>query len=115
MMIYRRYLAREVAGAIVLVLVAFLALFGFFDMINEVKSVGRGSYQLYHAAAFVLMRMPGRIDAGGGAYRNAIRPVHLGPPFRAYCLTCFRDVDEKLVVQPDDGCSGFWRGDICDR
>ncbi len=45
MKIYRRYLAREVSGAILLVLVAFLALFGFFDMINEVKSVGKGAYQ----------------------------------------------------------------------
>lgn len=61
MKIYRRYLAREVTGAILLVLVAFLALFGFFDMINEVKSVGKGAYQLHHAVAFVLLRMPGRV------------------------------------------------------
>ena len=61
MKIYRRYLAREVSGSIVLVLVAFLALFGFFDMITEVKNVGQGGYQLHHAAAFVLLRMPGRI------------------------------------------------------
>jgi len=61
MKIYRRYLAREVSAAILLVLVAFLALFGFFDMINEVKSVGKGAYQLHHAIAFVLLRMPGRV------------------------------------------------------
>lgn len=60
MKIYRRYLAREVSGAILLVLVAFLALFGFFDMIAEVKNVGQGSYELHHALAFVLLRMPGR-------------------------------------------------------
>lgn len=62
MKIYRRYLAREVSAAIVLVLVAFLALFGFFDMINEVKNVGtNSSYQLHHAIAFVLLRIPGRV------------------------------------------------------
>ena len=61
MKIYRRYLAREVTGAIVLVLAAFLGLFGFFDMVGEVKNVGQGSYQLRHALAFVLLRMPGRI------------------------------------------------------
>lgn len=61
MKIYHRYLAKEVSAAIVLVLVAFLALFGFFDMIAEVKNVGSGSYQLHHAMAFVLLRMPGRI------------------------------------------------------
>jgi lipopolysaccharide export system permease protein len=59
--IYRRYLAREVSAAIVLVLGAFLALFGFFDMIAEVKNVGEGSYQLHHALAFVALRMPGRV------------------------------------------------------
>jgi lipopolysaccharide export system permease protein len=61
MKIYKRYLARELAGAILLVLAGFLALFGFFDMIAEVKSVGEGSYQLHHAIAFVLLRMPGRV------------------------------------------------------
>lgn len=61
MKIYRRYLAREVTGAVVLVLAAFLGLFGFFDMVGEVKNVGQGSYQLRHALAFVLLRMPGRI------------------------------------------------------
>lgn len=61
MKIYRRYLAREVAAAILLVLAGFLALFSFFDMITEVKSVGQGDYQLRHAIAFVALRMPGRI------------------------------------------------------
>ena len=61
MKIYRRYLAREASGAILLVLSAFLALFGFFDMITEVKSVGEASYQLHHAVGFVLLRMPGRV------------------------------------------------------
>lgn len=61
MKIYRRYLAREVSGGILLVLAGFLSLFGFFDMIAEVKNVGEGSYQLHHAIAFVALRMPGRV------------------------------------------------------
>ncbi|MFZ4535255.1 LPS export ABC transporter permease LptG [Propionivibrio sp.] len=61
MKIYRRYLAREVAGGILLVLAGFLGLFGFFDMISEVKNVGQGTYQLHHAVAFVALRMPGRV------------------------------------------------------
>jgi len=61
MKIYRRYLAREVSAGILLVLAGFLALFGFFDMISEVKNVGQGSYQFHHAILFVLLRMPGRV------------------------------------------------------
>lgn len=61
MKIYRRYLAKEVSASILLVLVAFLALFSFFDMIAEVKNVGDRGYQLHHAVAFVLLSIPGRI------------------------------------------------------
>lgn len=61
MKIYRRYLVREVSGGILLVLVGFLALFGFFDMITEVKNVGQGAYQLHHALGFVALRLPGRV------------------------------------------------------
>jgi lipopolysaccharide export system permease protein len=62
MKIYRRYLAREVAAGILLVLAAFLALFSFFDMITEVKNVGNSeTYQLHHAVVFVLLRLPGRV------------------------------------------------------
>ncbi len=61
MKIYRRYLAREVSGSVLLVLTGFLALFGFFDMIGEVKNVGEGNYQLHHALAFVALRLPGRV------------------------------------------------------
>ena len=61
MKIYRRYIAREVLAAILLVLAAFLALFSFFDMITEVKSVGPTGYQLHHAVAFVVLEMPSRV------------------------------------------------------
>lgn len=59
--ILTRYLAREVIGASVLVLVAFLGLFGFFDFLNELDSVGLDGYELHHALIYVAMIMPGRV------------------------------------------------------
>ena len=61
MKIYRRYLAWEVSAAILLVLAGFLALFGFFDMVGEVKNVGQGGYQFRHALMYVGLRLPGRV------------------------------------------------------
>lgn len=61
MLLYRRYLMREVLVAFLLVLAAFLALFTFFDLINEVRSVGSGGYQFGHAFLFVLLGLPGRV------------------------------------------------------
>lgn len=61
MKIYRRYLAWEVSGAILLILAGFLALFGFFDMVGEVKNVGEGNYQWHHALIYVGLRLPGRV------------------------------------------------------
>lgn len=59
--LYERYLMREAAAAIALVLVAFLALFSFFDLINELRSVGKGGYQFGHAVLFVTLSVPGRV------------------------------------------------------
>jgi lipopolysaccharide export system permease protein len=41
------------------VLAAFLALFAFFDLVGELKVIGRGGYQLQHAFLYVLMGLPG--------------------------------------------------------
>jgi lipopolysaccharide export system permease protein len=59
--VFERYLAREIYGATLLVLVAFLLLFAFFDLIHEFEDIGKGSYQLQHALGFVVLSMPGRI------------------------------------------------------
>lgn len=61
MKVYRRYLAREVLAASALVLFAFLALFAFFDFVNELDDIGRGGYRLQQAMLFVLLTMPGRM------------------------------------------------------
>lgn len=58
--VFERYLAREIYAATLLVLVAFLLLFGFFDFIHELKDVGKDGYQLSQAIAFVLLTLPGR-------------------------------------------------------
>ncbi len=59
--IYERYLAREIYSATALVLFAFLMLFAFFDLIGEIQNLGRGGYELYHAALYILLTLPGRV------------------------------------------------------
>jgi len=57
----RRYLAREIYSATLLVLVAFLMLFAFFDLINELNYLGKGNYRLQHVLLFVLLSLPGHV------------------------------------------------------
>lgn len=59
--LYQRYLMREAFSAIFLVLAAFLALFTFFDLISEMRSVGKGGYQFGHAVIYVLLSLPGMV------------------------------------------------------
>jgi lipopolysaccharide export system permease protein len=61
MKILRRYLASEIYAATALVLLSFLALFAFFDLIHELGDVGKGDYRLQDAAYFVLLLVPGHI------------------------------------------------------
>lgn len=56
-----RYLGREIAGAVLFVLIGFLALFAFFDFIDELEEVGRGGYRLQHALAFILLGLPSHV------------------------------------------------------
>ena len=57
----RTYLAREIYGATLLVFGAFLGLFAFFDLINELKDIGKSEYQLQHALAFVALSVPSHV------------------------------------------------------
>ena len=61
MVILRRYLSREIYGATLFVFVAFLALFAFFDLINELGDLGRGGYRLQHVLLFVILSIPSHI------------------------------------------------------
>jgi lipopolysaccharide export system permease protein len=58
MKILQRYFAAEIGRSVLFVLIAFLALFAFFDLIGELKSVGRGNYQIQDAFLYVVLGMP---------------------------------------------------------
>jgi lipopolysaccharide export system permease protein len=57
----RRLIYVELLSAIGLVCLGFLALFLFFDMVDEISSVGTQNYQLIHAFAYVLLQVPGHL------------------------------------------------------
>lgn len=68
MSVLRRLIYREVFTAVALVTVAFLGLFFFFDVIDELPLIGRASptdpqavYELRHALLYVLLLMPSRV------------------------------------------------------
>ncbi len=61
MTVLRRYFAREIYAATFLVLVAFLMLFAFFDLINELNDLGRGNYSLQYVLLFVVLSLPGHV------------------------------------------------------
>lgn len=67
MSVLQRLVYREVITAVVVVSLAFLGLFFFFDVIDELSSIGRVSpinpqdvYELRHALLYVLLQMPNR-------------------------------------------------------
>jgi len=53
-----RYLARQIFGAVGFVLLGFLSLFAFFDLIRELGDLGSGQYHLREVFIFVLLSMP---------------------------------------------------------
>ncbi len=59
----RRYVYREVIAAVAFVTLGFLALFFFFDLLDELRWVGRsnGAYQLSHALLFVALAIPSHL------------------------------------------------------
>jgi lipopolysaccharide export system permease protein len=57
----RRYLAGHIISSILLVLLALVMLFAFFDLILELKDVGREGYRLGAALLFVALTVPSRL------------------------------------------------------
>jgi len=57
----RRYLMSEIIAATLLVFVALLMLFAFFDLIDQIRDVGRGSYSFRHVMVFVLLSAPNHV------------------------------------------------------
>ena len=56
----RGYLSREIYGATLFVFLAFLGLFAFFDLINELNTVGHGNYKFGLAVLRVALQTPSR-------------------------------------------------------
>jgi lipopolysaccharide export system permease protein len=56
-----RYLARTVFYYTVLTMLAFLALFLFFDIIGELDDIGKGNYRAGQMLLYVLLQTPGHI------------------------------------------------------
>lgn len=62
MKVLQRYFTSEIAKAIIFALIAFLALFTFFDLMGQLENVGtKSGYHLQNAVLYVLLGMPGNI------------------------------------------------------
>ncbi len=66
MRVLRRYFASEIYRSVLFVLVAFLALFSFFDMMGEMRAV-QGPYRIEHAFLYVTLGLP--------AYAYELMPI----------------------------------------
>ena len=53
-----RYISREILSTSALMLLALLALFGFFDLIRELDDLGRGNYRLTSMLGYVGLMLP---------------------------------------------------------
>lgn len=84
------YLRREILAATLLVLMAFLCLFTFFDFLSELEELGKGGYQLKHAIIFVALSIPSR------AYEVMPIAVLIGT---LYALTQFARNSELTVLR----------------
>lgn len=61
MKILKSYLSQEIISSIVLIMIALLAMFSFFDLIAELESIGKGDYGIGQALIFVLLSIPGHV------------------------------------------------------
>ena len=61
MKIISRYLLKEVTVNVLLIMLALIAMFSFFDLIQELENLGKGSYGLGKILLFVLLSAPGHI------------------------------------------------------
>lgn len=59
----RRYLAREIMAATALVIVALVMLFAFFDLVEQIKDLGRGAYSLRRIVIYILLSLPDHVYA----------------------------------------------------
>ncbi len=84
MRILRRYLATEIMVATALVFAALMMLFAFFDLVEQIKDLGRGVYTMRRILIYVLLSMPDHIYVlvpGRRADRHAVRARATGGGF----------------------------------
>ena len=61
MKILHKYLVKEITINVLLVMLALIAMFSFFDLIQELDTLGKGSYGLGKVLLFVLLSAPGHV------------------------------------------------------
>jgi lipopolysaccharide export system permease protein len=61
MQIFKRYFWQETSISISLMMLGLLAMFSFFDLIQELDSLGQGNYGITQMLVFVLLSIPGHI------------------------------------------------------
>ncbi len=61
MKIINQYLLKEVTNNVLMVMLALMAMFSFFDLIQELDTLGKGSYGLGKILLFVALSAPGHI------------------------------------------------------
>jgi lipopolysaccharide export system permease protein len=61
MPIFHKYLYKEITVHVLLVMLALMAMFSFFDLIQELDSLGKGHYGLANILLFVLLSVPGHV------------------------------------------------------
>jgi len=61
MNIFNRYFWQECCISILMIMLGLLALFSFFDLIQELDTLGRGAYGISKMLVFVLLSIPGHI------------------------------------------------------
>ena len=60
-MILVRYINREFFIGITMIMLGLISLFAFFDFIQEIGDLGKGSYGILQAITYVILRIPGHI------------------------------------------------------
>ena len=61
MKIITRYLLKEITVSVLLIMLALIAMFSFFDLVQELEDLGRGNYSLGKVLLFVALSAPGHI------------------------------------------------------
>ncbi len=61
MKIFKRYFWQETNANILIIMLGLLAMFSFFDLIQEIDSLGQGNYGISKMLVFVLLSIPGHI------------------------------------------------------